>query len=172
MLSLCCRELDVRRRGGVVRVRPLVAVVGAGLVVLAVAGCGTDSGASTPTTVSETVTVKTTAGRGADAAPAPAPDGEIIQYTEDGIYPVAGDTIDPSYSRIPAGWYVLQTSSDAGDRGSWTRCRTLACGPNDVISSGTIDGGSTFVGAIEVLPTDAAFKMTGLQLSPGVSPIG
>lgn len=171
MLSLCCRELDGRRRGGVVTVRQLVAAVGAAAAVLAVAGCGSDSDASTPTTttVTETVTVPATKSRGADAAPAPAPDGEIIQYTEDRVYPVAGDTIDPTYSRIPAGWYNLQ--SGASGTGSWARCRTLACAPNDIIASGTLDGNG-IVGAVKIEKTDAAFKMAGLQLSPGVSPIG
>ncbi|MDH6283113.1 hypothetical protein [Prescottella agglutinans] len=152
-------------------VRRLVAAVGAGAAVVALAGCGTDSGASTPTTVTETVTVQATAGRLLDAAPAPVGHEAMLQYDKDGIYPVAGDTIDRTYSRIPAGWYVISTNPDAGDRGSWARCRTLACSPNDTIASGTLDGGTAF-SAVKIEKTDAAFKMTGLLVAPGVSPIG
>ncbi|MDH6678461.1 hypothetical protein M2284_002664 [Rhodococcus sp. LBL1] len=151
-------------------VRRLVAVVGAGAAVLAVVGCGSDNASSTPTTVTETVTVQATASK-FRAAPAPEGNEPAIQYTKDGIYPVAGDTIDRTYSRIPAGWYVISTSFDAGNRGSWARCQTLACGPNDIIASGTLDGYSEAI-AVEIQPKDAAFRMTGLQVSPGVSPIG
>lgn len=158
-------------RGGHVRVRRLAVVVGAGVAVLAVAGCGTGSDASTPTTITETVTVQATKTRGADAAPAPTGDQPATQYVADGIYPVEGDTVDLTYSRIPAGWYTIQTNPD-GNRGSWARCRTLACGPNDIIASGTIDGDSNYIGALEIGKHDVAFKMTGLLVSPGVSPIG
>ncbi|NKR92250.1 hypothetical protein GS483_08950 [Rhodococcus hoagii] len=152
-------------------VRRLVAVVGPGVSVLAVAACGTDDGASTPTTITEIVTVQATKSRGLDAAPAPAGHEAMLQYDKDGIYPVTGDTIDRTYSRIPAGWYEIATSLDAGNRGPWARCRTRACGPNDIITSGTLDG-YTADSAVRIDKTDAAFKMTGLIVAPGVSPIG
>ncbi|MCA1007441.1 hypothetical protein LCL87_17120 [Rhodococcus hoagii] len=120
--------------------------------------------------MTETVTVQATKTRGADAAPASTGDQPATQYVADGIYPVGGDTVDLTYSRIPAGWYRIQTHPDH-NRGSWARCRTLACGPNDIIASGTIDGRTAF-SAVKIAKTDIAFKMTGLLVDPGVSPIG
>lgn len=54
---------------------------------------------------------------------------------------------------------------------SWARCRTLACGRIDITASGTLDGYNAD-SAVKFAKTDAAFKMTGLIVAPGVSPMG